>query len=65
MIGEKLGFQIDPSRITLYRLVMLELYDEEKLKTTKAICEIASKEYSLQVALESLEAEIMAVEFEF
>lgn len=65
MIGEKLGVQIDPARITLYRLVQLELYDEEKLKTTKAICEIASKEHALQVALESLDAEMMAVEFEF
>lgn len=65
MIGDKLGFQIDPARITLYRLVQLELYDEEKLKTTKAICEIASKEHALQVALETLEAEMMAVEFEF
>jgi hypothetical protein len=47
MIGEKLGVQIDPSRITLYRLVQLELDDEEKLKSTKQICEIATKEYSL------------------
>lgn len=47
MIGEKLGFNIDPARITLYRLVQLELYDEDKLKTTKAICEIASKEHAL------------------
>jgi len=34
---------------------MLELYDEEKLKSTKAIAEIASKEHSLHVALEALE----------
>jgi len=65
MIGEKLEFVIDPARITLYRLVKLELYDEEKLKTTKQICEIATKEYSLQAALEALEQEMVALEFEF
>jgi len=26
---------IEPSNITLWRLIMLELYDEEKLKTIK------------------------------
>lgn len=65
MIGEKLEFVIDPARITMYRLAMLELDDEEKLKTTKQICEIATKEYSLQVALEALEQEMAAVAFEF
>jgi len=64
-IGEKLDFRIDPARITLYRLVQLRLYDEEKLKTTKQICEIATKEYSLEMALETLEQEVGAAEFEF
>jgi len=35
MIGQKLEFKIDPSNITLYRLIQLELYDEDKLKTIK------------------------------
>ena len=36
MIGQKLALDgIDPSSITLYRLIILELYDEEKLKTIK------------------------------
>lgn len=37
MIGAKLelGQNFDPSSITLYRLIILELYDEEKLKTIK------------------------------
>jgi len=47
MIGHKLGFTIDPSNITLYRLIQLELYDEDKLKTIKQICEIATKEYAV------------------
>lgn len=47
LIGQKLEFVIDPTNITLYRLIMLELYDEEKLKTIKQICEIAKKEYAL------------------
>ena len=29
MIGQKLEFVIDPANITLYRLIMLELYDED------------------------------------
>ena len=55
----------DPSNITLYRLIILELYDEEKLKTIKQICEIATKEYAVQLALETLDKEMKAVEFEF
>ena len=47
MIGSKLEFAIDPANITLYRLIVLKLYDEEKLKTIKQICEIATKEYAL------------------
>ena len=35
MIGNKLEVTIDPSLLTLYRLIMLELNDEEKLKTIK------------------------------
>lgn len=64
MIGTKLEFVIDPANITLYRLIVLELYDEEKLKTIKQICEIATKEYALQLALETLDQEMRAVEFE-
>ena len=44
---------------------MLELYTEEKLKTIKQICEIATKEYAVQLALETLDKEMRAVEFEF
>ena len=53
MIGSKLEFDKknielgDPASITLYRLIVLKLYDEEKLKTIKQICEIATKEYAL------------------
>ena len=38
-IGQRLGLFIDPSSITLYRLIQLELYQEERLKTIKEICE--------------------------
>jgi len=55
---------IEPSNITLWRLIMLELYDEEKLKTIKQICEIATKEYAVELALATLEKEMKAVEFE-
>ena len=57
MIGQNLEVSIDPSSITLYRLIKLELYDENKLKTIKQICEIATKEYGVQQALENLEKE--------
>ena len=57
-IGQKLEFTNDPSSITLYRLIMLELYDEEKLKTIKQICEMATKEYAVQLALETLDKEM-------
>ena len=64
-IGQKLGFQIDPQSITLYRLIKLELDAEDKLKTIKQICEIATKEYAVQLALETLDKEMRAVEFDF
>ena len=56
---------IDPSNITLYRLIYLNLNDEDKLKTIKQICEIATKEYGVQMSLEQLDKEMRAVEFEF
>ena len=65
MIGAKLEVQIDPQSITLYRLIKLELDDEDKLKTIKQICEMATKEYAVQMALETLDKEMRAVEFEF
>ena len=47
MIGAKLEVSIDPQSITLYRLIKLELDDEDKLKTIKQICEMATKEYAV------------------
>lgn len=35
------------------------------MKTIKQICEIATKEYAVQIALESLDKEMRAVEFDF
>lgn len=64
-IATQLKFSIDPSNITLYKLIMLELYTEEKLKTIKSISETATKEYAVQLSLEALEKEMKAVEFEF
>lgn len=65
MIAANLKFTIDPSNITLYKLIMLELYTEEKLKTIKQICEIATKEYAVELSLLTLEKEMKAIEFEF
>jgi len=65
MIAQKLEFIIDPSNISLYRLIQLKLYTEDKLKTIKQICEIATKEYAVQLALETLDREMRAVKFDF
>lgn len=64
-IGQKLGITIDPAQATLYRLIMLELYEEEKLKIIKSVCEVATKEYAVQQALDGLEEEMKSAEFEF
>lgn len=63
-IGNKLEFKIDPGNITLYQLIQLELYEEEKLKTIKQICEVATKEYAVEQALSNLDKEMKAVEFD-
>jgi dynein heavy chain len=44
---------------------MLELYEEEKLKIIKSVCEVATKEYAVQQALDGLEEEMKSAEFEF
>jgi dynein heavy chain len=64
-IGQKLGIAVDPAMATLYRLIMLELYEEEKMKMIKAVCEVATKEYAVQQALDGLEEEMKSAEFEF
>jgi hypothetical protein len=47
MLGEKLGFNLDPNEISLHSLIMLELYEPENLKTIKEVCEVATKEYAV------------------
>jgi hypothetical protein len=49
----------------MYRLIQLGLYDDEKLKTIKQVCEVATKEYAVQQALEGLDKEMRNAEFEF
>jgi dynein heavy chain len=65
MIGNKLDFTIDPSTVTLFKLISepLKLYEEQKLEIIKKICEIATKEYSVQTSLENLEKEMKGQEF--
>lgn len=65
MVGQRLGLAIDPGHVTMYRLIQLGLYDDEKLKTIKQVCEVATKEYAVQQALEGLDKEMRSAEFEF
>ena len=65
MVSQKLALQIDPAQLTLYDLILLKLHDELKMKVIKQVCEVATKEYAVQQALEGLEAEMRTVEFEF
>jgi len=51
--------------VTLFNLISLKLYDDEKLKTIKQVCEVATKEYSVQQALERLDNEMRTIEFQF
>ena len=47
-IGEKVGAKIHPKHVTLYRLIMLKLDDEDKLKASKQVCETATKEFAVK-----------------
>jgi len=63
MVCTKLTIMVDPTSVTLHELIELKLYDDEKLKTIKQVCEVATKEYSVQQALEKLDSEMRSVEF--
>ena len=64
MIGNKMGFVVDPATVTMWKLINLRLYEEDKLQIIKNICEIATKEYGVQTALDALERELKSTEFE-
>jgi hypothetical protein len=46
-IGTQLGFSIDPATITLFKIIALDLFKEEKLRVIKNISDIAQKEYAV------------------
>ena len=64
-IGQQLGFSIDPASVSLFKILALGLYEEEKLKIIKNISDIAQKEWAVSQALEQLDREMKGVEFEF
>lgn len=64
-MGIKLGFSIDPATVTLFKIIALDLHAEETLSTIKNISDIAQKEFAVANALETLDRELKAVEFEF
>ena len=41
MIGQQLGFSIDPATVTLFKILALGLQEEEKHKVIKNISDIA------------------------
>ena len=47
-IGQQLGFSIDPSTISLFKILALGLDEDEKLKIIRNIADIAQKEYAVQ-----------------
>jgi dynein heavy chain len=65
MIGAKLGLAIEPSMLSLLDLIYLRLYEDSKMKVIKLVCEVATKEFAVQEALEAVDNEMRSVEFEF
>jgi hypothetical protein len=47
-VSDKIGIKINPAQSTLHGLISLGLYEEEKLSSIKAVCEVATKEYAVQ-----------------
>ena len=41
MIGEQLGFSIDPASVSLFKIIALKLYEDDKLRVIKNISDIA------------------------
>ena len=40
-IGEQLGFSIDPASVSLFKIIALKLYEDDKLRVIKNISDIA------------------------
>ena len=63
MIGSKMGFSVDPSTMTLWKLINLSLHDESKMSVIRGISEIATKEYAANTGLDDLEKDVKNTEF--
>ena len=64
-IGKQLGFSIDPASVSLFKIIALKLFEDDKLRIIKNISDIAQKEFAVSQALEALDREMKGVEFEF
>lgn len=65
MIGQKLNFTVDPSTLTLMKLINLKLHEgDQKMSIIKAVSEIATKEFAANNGLDQLDREVKAQEFQ-
>ena len=62
-INKNLGCQLEPRMLTLFKLVCFKFYEQDKLKILKNICEIAQKEYNIQITIESVEKDFKNLEY--
>lgn len=66
-IGEKLelNYELNSKTLNLFKIIQLDMYTEESMRIIKGISETATKEYAVQLALDSLDKDMKLCEFEF
>jgi len=50
--------------MNLWQMISLKLYESDKMKQIKDICDLATKEHQVQAALDSLERSLRQVRFQ-
>ena len=63
MLSKQLGFEIEPTTLSLQKLIDKRLYEGSKLEVIKGVSEIAIKEYAIKTTLDALENELRTMEF--
>lgn len=63
MLSKQLGFEVEPTTLTLQKLIEKQMFEGKRLDIIKGVSEIAIKEYAIKTTLDALEHELRVMEF--